>query len=88
MLRREGGKFFLLTMEGGLPFLLMALCDASGGGCLLVGHEFLLVIEGVVEVEPKESAGHRPSLAVSVQLYNQTMLEKNIHSLNNSHPDN
>ena len=88
MLRREGGKFFLLTMEGGLPFLLMALCDASGAGCLLVGHEFLLVIEGVVEVEPKESAGHRPSLAVSVQLYNQTMLEKNIHSVNNSHPDN
>ena len=88
MLRREGGKFFLLTMEGGLPFLLMPLCDASGGGRLLVGHEFLLVIEGVVEVEPKESAGHRPSLAVSVQLYNQTMLEKNIHSVNNSHPDN
>nr|ACN33766.1 unknown [Zea mays] len=53
-------------MEGGLPFLLMALFDPSGWGCLLVGHEFLLVIEGL-EVEPEESAGYRPSLAVSVR---------------------
>jgi hypothetical protein len=45
---------------------LMALFDPSGWGCLLVGHEFLLVIEGL-EVEPEESAGYRPSLAVSVQ---------------------
>jgi hypothetical protein len=68
VLQREGGKIFLPTMEGVLPFLLVTLCDASGGGCLLVGHEFLLVIEGV-EVEPKESA-------VSVQLCNQTILER------------
>jgi hypothetical protein len=87
VLRREGGRFFLATIEGGLPFLLMALFDPSGWGCLLVGHEFLLVIEGL-EVEPEESAGYRPSLAVSVQLSNQPMLEKNIRSLNNSHQEN
>lgn len=59
----------MLMVEGGLAFLLLALGNASGWGCLLVGHEFLLVIEGT-KLEPRESVGYRPSLTTSVIIHN------------------
>jgi hypothetical protein len=52
-------------MDGGLVLLLLTLRDASDGADLLDGTIFLLVTDWT-ELEPRESAGYRASLALSV----------------------
>jgi hypothetical protein len=52
-------------MEELLVLLLLTLCNASLGGDFFVGDKFLLLTDWT-ELEPRESAGYRPSLAESV----------------------
>jgi hypothetical protein len=68
-LRDEGGESFLFLMDEGLC-LLVTLGDTSGGGDLLVGN-LLFLDADCTELEPKEAAGYRPSLALPVWLQNE-----------------